>query len=206
MGYEATLLPKICTAILEARDAEALQSNQYALAIQADMLIRAFAQVGIIALIDEATGYQADRDKDELQRLLKAYLSEEALRWVKTFPSEFFNQIYRLKGWSRPINIHAHTPMMGKYINTLVYKRLPDGVMEQLRKMNPVNEDTKRRRYKHHQFLTEDIGHPDLKAHLQKVIGLLQASLTWDEFLQLFGRVFMHANTGVQQTLNFDED
>lgn len=205
-GYEATLLPKICNAILEARDAGALQQNQIPLAVQADMLIRALAQVGIIALIDEATGYQAERDRDELQRLLKLYLSEEALKWVKRFPAEFFNQIYRLRGWQRPMNLHAHSPQMGKYINELVYERLPEGVMDQLKKLNPVDDETKRRKYKHHQFLTEDVGHPDLQAHLIKLIGLMQASTDWDMFKQLFGRVFMKSADGVQQKLSFNGD
>lgn len=206
LGYEATALPKMCSAILNARDAGALRPQQAPMATVADMLIRAFAQVGIIALIDEATGYQAERDRDELQQLLKHYLSEEALKWVKRFPSEFFNQIYRLRGWQRPMNLHAHSPQMGKYINELVYERLPEGVMDQLRKVNPVVEDTKRRRHKHHQFLTEDVGHPDLQTHLIKLIGLMQASLDWDQFKELFGRVFMKNRGAVQQALNFGDE
>lgn len=203
-GYEASILPKICVAILEAKDAKALSPNQMALAVQAEVLVRALAQVGIIALIDEATGYQAERDRDELQRLLKAYLTEEALRWVKRFPAEFFNQIYRLRGWQRPMNLHAHSPQMGKYINELVYERLPEGVMDQLKKLNPIKEETRRRRYKNHQFLTEDVGHPDLQTHLIKLIGLMQASLDWAQFRELFGRVFLKTNGGVQQTLRFE--
>ena len=72
-GFEATILLQICEAILNARDAGALKTGQeqrYAKA--ADTLMRAFATVGIIALVDEATGYQAQRDHDELQKILNA--------------------------------------------------------------------------------------------------------------------------------------
>lgn len=65
-GYEATILPDICSAILDARNSGRLKSNQAALGESAEALLRAFAKVGIVALVDEATGYQADRARDEL--------------------------------------------------------------------------------------------------------------------------------------------
>jgi hypothetical protein len=94
--------------------------------------------------------------------------------------------------------------MMGQMINSLVYERLPEGVMEQLRKQNPIREETKRRKFKHHQFLTEEVGHPHLRSHLQKVIGLMQASLSWEEFKKLFGRVFF-PQAGTQPELGLDD-
>mgnify|MGYP003561277120 CR=1 FL=1 len=55
--------------------------------------MRAFARVGITALVDEATGYQYERENDELQKILKAYISEELLPWQKRFPDIFYNCI-----------------------------------------------------------------------------------------------------------------
>lgn len=70
------------------------------------MLIRSFAKVGIISLIDEATGYQYDRERNELQRILKAYVSEEILKWQLTFTDEFYKEIFRLWNYSyTPNNI-----------------------------------------------------------------------------------------------------
>ena len=203
-GYEATALPKICSAILNARDAGALRQQQMPMALVADMLIRAFAQVGIIALIDEATGYQAERDKDELQKFLALYLSEERLKWVSTFPSEFFSHIFRLKNWKRPITAQARPPMMGKIINKIVYERLPDGVLRELQQRNPVDYESKRRKWKHHQFLSNDIGHPDLRVHIQQLLALMRASRTWDEFTELFTRAFF-PNAGDQPTLGLED-
>jgi len=62
-------------------------------------LIRGLARVGIIALVDEATGYQEVRARQELQRILEAYVQAELRPWIKTFPDEFFKEIYRLQGW-----------------------------------------------------------------------------------------------------------
>lgn len=204
-GYEATILPEICAAIIDAKDAGDLPPNRLPMAAVATMLLRAFAKVGVIAVIDEATGYQAERDKDELQQLLKLYLSEEALKWMKAFPAEFFNQIYRLRGWKRPLQLNAHSPFMGRIINELVYDRLPPGVHEELRKKNPKTDDTGYRKYKHHQFLTQDIGHPHLQSHLQKIIVLMQISRSWEEFKQVFGRAFF-PDAGDQPTLGLEED
>jgi hypothetical protein len=39
-------------------------------------LLRGFARVGIIALVDEATGFQRDRTKDALSKILEAYIAK----------------------------------------------------------------------------------------------------------------------------------
>lgn len=204
-GYEATMLPRICTVILEARDAKDLSPSQAALAAQADMLIRALAQVAIIALVDEATGYQADRDRDELQKLLSVYLSSERLKWVSRFPNEFFEHVFRLRGWHKPLDPNKRPRAMGIIINKIVYDQLPEGVIDELQKRNPVDFDTKRRKWKHHQFLSEDIGQPDLRGHILQLLALMRISDSWDDFYRHFLRAF-HADNGVQQELDFDED
>ena len=98
----------------------------------ADSLIRGLARVGIIALIDEATGYQYDRDRYDLERFLAVYLSEERLKWAKTFPDEFYKRIYDLKNWPFPGGT-KRTPLIGKITNTIVYEKLPPGVLEKLK-------------------------------------------------------------------------
>ena len=105
-GVDATLLPEICEAWLKARDAGVLQPQQYRIAEKADVLMRASADVGIVALVDEATGYQEVRDRQELQRILEAYIGKELLPWTKRFPDEFFGQLFRLRGWQySPVSV-----------------------------------------------------------------------------------------------------
>lgn len=69
IGLEATLLPKVCDVWLRARDAKALTKIQLPVADRADVLMRGLAHTGIIALVDEATGYQEVRPRDELQKI-----------------------------------------------------------------------------------------------------------------------------------------
>ena len=116
------------------------------------MLMRALAHVGIIALVDEATGYQDQREKDELRSILKAYISEDLLPWTERFPREFFKQIYRLHGWEFNKKTTRHTPLVGKLINRWVYEQLPKGVLGELQTRNPVVPEKGYRRHKHHQL------------------------------------------------------
>ena len=76
-GYSAELLPKVCDVYLRARDAGVLAANQQHIAKQADILMRALAHVGIMALVDEATGYQYDRARDALARILEKFIAKE---------------------------------------------------------------------------------------------------------------------------------
>jgi|SRR5437764_178463 len=73
-GFEATKLVDFCDAMLEARNHIELSPRQAIIAEQCEILVRSFAKVGIIALIDEATGYQYERERDELQNQLQKIL------------------------------------------------------------------------------------------------------------------------------------
>jgi hypothetical protein len=181
VGYSAEVLPAVCDVWLKAREAGDLQAQQLVRAQNAEILLRALAKIGIVALVDEATGYQQDRDRDELHKLLAIYLSAERLQWAKRFPDEFYKQIYRLKGWNWP-NQGKRTPLLGKITNQIVYDKLPDGVLTELQNRNPTNQNTKRRLWKHHQFLSEDIGQPDLRDHLLQLIAIMRISPNWRIF------------------------
>lgn len=203
-GYEAEILPDICDAVLAARSAGELQKQQMHIAEQCEMLVRGFARVGIIALVDEATGYQEERDREELHRILEAYLSEERLAWAKRFPDEFYKQVYRLRGWKWPPAGRAKPSIIGHITNDIVYDRLPPGVLGELRKRNPTQELTKRRKWKHHQFLSEDFGQPDLRDHLLQVVAVMRVSRTWDSFKRNFDEAFPKPGTQIEMSLDDD--
>ena len=75
-GYKAEILPEICNLYLEARREKILLPNQKNLARQSEILLSSFAKVGIIALIDEATGFQFNRKYDALRILLQQYIKK----------------------------------------------------------------------------------------------------------------------------------
>lgn len=202
-GYEATILPEICDAVLEARKAGELLKQQTHIADQCEALIRAFAKVGIVALVDEATGFQADRDRDALHKLLSVYLSEERLAWAKRFPDEFYRQVYRLKGWPWPVG-KGKTPLLGHITNDIVYDRLPEGVLDKLRELNPTQEETKRRKWKHHQFLSQEVGQPDLRDHILQILPIMRISKDWATFKRHLDVAF--PKLGTQMDMLAEED
>lgn len=188
-GYDATVLPAVCDIWLKARDAGALQAQQLEKAQKADSLMRALAHVGVVALVDEATGYQEVRDKKALQAILDQYLRIEFAAWAKRFPDEFYQEMFRLKGWSyNPLSV-ARPGVVGKYTTDIVYERLAPGIVEELERINPKN-DKGNRKNRHHQWLSDDVGHPALAQHLHASIGLMRASEGWEDFMRLLDRAF----------------
>jgi hypothetical protein len=183
-GYRAELLPQVCEVYLKARDAGKLSIRQKHIAIQADILMRGLAHVGIIALIDEATGYQYIRARRALDKILDMFIAKELSKWAKIFPDEFYEHLFRLRGWQYyPMSVKKPA-YVGKLTNDIVYMRLAPGVLEQLKKLNPITS-TGRRRHKHHQWLTEDIGHPQLREHLASIILLMKVSKNWNTFYRM---------------------
>ena len=179
-GYEATILADICDVVLQARKEGKLHYQQEHIAEQCEILLRAFAKVGIVALVDEATGYQYIRQRDALERLLEEFLSEELRRWVKTFPGAYFRELCRLRDVKFRPDMRL-PPYFGHLTNDIVYKRLAPGVLEALRERSPKNEKGNRPN-KLHQWLSEESGHPKLIQHLGAVIGLMRISTSYDEF------------------------
>lgn len=187
-GFTAEVLPSICEVFIEAERAGKLGETQRHIADRARILYRGFAKLGIIALIDEATGFQEIRERDALQAYLERYIRAELAAWVKTFPDEFFRELYRLKHW--PWNGSSRRPgVVGRYIKDLVYERLGPGIIAELERKNP-SDGKGKRKAKHFQFLTEDIGHPALAQHMHALIGFMRAEDNWDSFKVRFTRAF----------------
>jgi hypothetical protein len=183
-GYEATVLADLCEAVLAARSEGVLQKQQEHIAKQAEILVRGFARIGIIALVDEATGYQRDREKDALTKILEAWVAKELQAWVKTFPREFYEHMFRLRGLEFSSNSVRRPQYFGHLTNDIVYKRLEPGVLRELKRVTPRNEEG-RPTAKYSQSLTKNIGYPKLKEHLGAVVAYMKISKTWDGFLNL---------------------
>jgi len=201
-GYEATILPEICDAVLEARNALALNHQQKHIAKQAEILVRAFARVGIIALVDEATGFQEIRDRQALAEILKKYIDGELYKWTETFPLALYKEIFRLKGWAW--NNGKMPQVVGHYTNDLVYDRLTKGMLEELKRINPKSAETGRRKHRNYQFLTPEIGYPALNQRLYELLGMARASVTWEQFYRLVDKTY--PRMGETRPLPFAED
>lgn len=200
VGYEATILADICDAMFDARKAGRLSPKEMLIADQCEMLTRAFAKVGIIALVDEATGYQGVRERKALQAILDKYLRKEFAAWAKRFPDEFYKEMFRLKGWRWEPSSVKRPGVVGKYTTDIVYDRLAPGIVEELENKNPTNSKG-RRKVKHHQFLTAEIGHPALAQHLYAVIGFMRASNDWGSFKRSLDQAFPRKGATLEMQL-----
>ncbi|HZM02698.1 MAG TPA: P63C domain-containing protein [Candidatus Saccharimonadales bacterium] len=187
-GYEAQVLPEVCDFILTCKDNGLMSDEKYAKIVFAcNSLVRALAKVGIIALVDEATGYEEVREKKALQKILEAFLLKEFAAWAKRFPDDFYKEMFRLRGWEWNKMSVARPSYVGKLTNDLVYERLAPGILNELKRRNPKNESGNRK-HKHHQLFTDDIGHPALSQHLHATITLMKASSDWNTFHRMMDK------------------
>lgn len=187
-GIKAEIIPKICDVWLDADKEAKLGSRQKQIARQAEVVMRSLAHVGIIALVDEATGYQEIRDRDALQTILDKYLKDEWSKWSLLFPDNFYKQLFRLKGIAYPAGENGRKPSyVGHWTNDVVYSRLAPGVQDELKILNPRTASGSRKR-KHHQHFTKDFGHPNLEKHIDNITFLMEGCSTWDEFRKILDK------------------
>jgi hypothetical protein len=206
-GYEATILPDICDAVLDARKAGKLHPSQDKFAAQCEILVRAFARVGIIALVDEATGYQRERAKDALAQILEAFIAKELQPYVSTFPAEFYQHMFRLRGLEFPTGSVKRPQYFGVLTNNLIYKRLAPGVLEELKRVTPKLESG-RHKEKLFQRLTGNIGYPKLREHLGSIVTIMKLSKDWHQFMGTLDQLHPKYGETISLALDYrpDED
>jgi len=199
-GYDANILPLVSDLYLQARASGDLLKSQYETALKCEILVRSLAKLGITALVDEATGYQYERERDELQIILKAYISEELLPWQQRFPHEFYRQIFRLNGWEYTVqNLKTKPSVVGNWTNKYIYKQLPQGVLDELKKITPKNTEGKHTEHLHRR-LSEDVGHPNLNNQIVTTVTIMKLSKNWRDFNEKFNNIFG------QSTFDFEEE
>lgn len=178
-GYDSLLLPAMCDVYLRARRDGALTKSQEKLAIQAEILLTAFAKIGITALIDEATGYQKSRNNDALRMLLAQYIAEGLREWARTFPDSFFDELDRLYSNEKTTS-RSRPRYYGKFINKYIYEPIEHGyVKAELDKLNITPEGKRRARF--HQWLTDE-GKTILVHRTGKVEGLMERCQNIEQF------------------------
>ncbi len=191
-AFDAAILPAVCDVWLRAREAGALQKQQLSKAHHAEILTRALAQTGIVALIDEVTGYEKVRPQNALQAYLELVIRKELAAWAKKFPDEFYENIYRLKGWKWPGMQKNRFSVVAHYTRDLVYERLGPGVLRELESKTPKN-DRGQRKNRLHQWLTEDVGDPMLAQHLHALLMFQRLAIAnghgWMRFVQMVDQV-----------------
>lgn len=177
-GYRAELLPDLCEIYLAARQDGKLPANQQRIARQAEILVRGLATVGIIALVDEATGYQEIRTKDALSRILEAFVAKELQPWISSFPQDFYRELFRLRGIEFDPKSVKRPQYFGHITNDIIYDRLAPGVRDELKKAQK-KADKSGKMFQH---LTKNLGYPKLREHLGSIVTLMRMSDSWEQF------------------------
>ncbi|MGF1482783.1 MAG: P63C domain-containing protein [Opitutales bacterium] len=189
LGFRADLLPQVCEVYLAARQAIPLHHTQRRLAEAAELIMRGLARLGITALIDEATGYQYDRARNALANILEKFIAKELRAWTKTFPADFYEEIFRLNGWKFDPSSVARPGVIGTWTNDIVYKRLAPGVLDELRAKTP-RTPAGNRKHRYFQWLSGDVGHPKLLAHIEGLRMLMKVSESWEEFRERLDKFY----------------
>ena len=184
-GFEATALADMCDVILDARKAGVLTPRQRHYADQCEITLRSFARVGIIALVDEATGYQYDRPRRDLQELLKKFLAEELVRYVGAFPSDYFKYLCQLRGVELRSDMRL-PPYFGHLTNDLIYKRIAPGLLQALKERRLELGSRSNNLYN---WTSEDKGYPALQLQLGAVIALMKVNKDWDSFYKQLNQI-----------------
>jgi hypothetical protein len=205
-GYDASVLVAVCDVWLRAREAGALQKQQLPKAQKAEILTRALANTAIVALVDEATGYEKIRPQNALQHYLELLVRKELAAWAKKFPDEFYENIYRLKGWVWPGMSKNRYSVVAHYTNNLVYERVAPGLLKDLQAKSPKN-DRGYRSNRLHQWLTEDVGDPMLAQHLHSLMMFQRLAIAngygWNRFLNMVDQVLPRRGDTMQLPLEF---
>lgn len=184
-GFSADLLPQICGVFLDAKAENALVHNQIHIAERALILIRGFANVGIISLVDEATGFQYDRPRRDLEEYLSKFLSESLRRWVRTFPGDYFKHLCRLK--NVPLRPDMKLPQyFGHLTNDLIWRRIAPGLLRALKERRSERGSPSN---KLHSWTSDELGKPELLLHLGTVVGLMKVNTDYDAFHSQLDRI-----------------
>jgi hypothetical protein len=183
-----------------------LQPNQAHIADQCEILVRGFARVGIIALVDEATGYQEDRARDALARILESFIAKELQPWVQTFPVDYYKELFRLRGLPFPTDTVKRPQYFGVLTNDIVYKRLAPGVLDELRRVTPRDEETGRHKHKFFQRLTTNTGYPKLREHLGAVVAVMKLSSRYPDFINKLDQLYPRYDDTLPLPLDYKKE
>lgn len=206
--YDHTVMIDICKAIWQAAKEGKLHPSQEFLAKQAEMIIIASARLGLAALIDEATGYVKDKNKEEYRELYKEYIREQAREYEKEFPEQFYDVIYKIYNLRRNPLAKNHPQFFGGVTRKYIYAPLAysnGAILEMLDELNPVVYNRGGRKYKLHQFISI-IGLPAFRAMIWQFIGIGNASRTKESFDRAFKRAFPGPERFLPGFDNFDDD
>lgn len=165
----------MCQEYVDSLGKGLLLKTQMHLAVQASRMLCAFAKVGIIALVDEATGYQAQRAACELSFAYRAILLESQRDWDLMWPAECVVALCSLHGVRYIGGSYPH--FLASTFDRLYRAILGDAVVDELKRRNPEPKFGTN----HHQWLTPE-AREVVRRNIDIVTLLARQSGSKDEF------------------------
>jgi hypothetical protein len=181
-AYSSALVDHALSAIDKTK--LSLTNRQLEIANRAVRFQQACSDIGLVALVDEATGYQYEREADALQLKLKLYLAEDMRKWERTYPEQLWVEFGRLTNWKG--TIHQRPKYWGKLIMELIYGYLDPDVAKWLKENAP--KPMKGQNY--HQWLSSQYGLKKLTEHIWLVIGMAAACHSMKELRERMAERF----------------
>lgn len=174
-GREAVWLVDLLRAYDEADDAGLLHHTQRHLARNARKILRALAGVAMVALIDEATGYQAIREAGALSFAFRALLLDSHDTWDLMWHPGFVDAIVRLHGCR--YDGGPQPRWLASTYDKLYGLILGAEVVAELKRRNPEPKFGTN----HHQWLTPE-AREVVRRNIEVVVALADTSGTKAEF------------------------
>lgn len=196
IGYRAEFVVQLFNLYVTlAMEGANVRPHQREIAKRCNKMIVAWGIKGLESAIDDVTGYAHDRFAQAQRLVLEAFIAPEARSWELTFIDRYYREAYRLHGWRWQPGLRRHPGCLAGFTMRYVYGLLPEVVLRDLYLRNPKNSKG-RRRFRFHQLLSKDIGHPQLRIAIEGVMSVMACSNNMDDF-----KVNYEARFGKQQLI-----
>ena len=136
---DCRVITDFCRLMLQLRSLKKISGPYLQYAQNCERFMVGLADTGLVALIDEATGYRKRRH-DEYKQLFLQFIQDEHTDWLKEFQDPFFDGIYKIYNLPR-MTKSQHPRFFGAFIAKYVYYPLASSrgaILENLREKNPL--------------------------------------------------------------------
>lgn len=185
-GIEVVKIAEYAATIVDQKLDGVLHHSRERFVERARQIEKNLTKLALIALVDEATGYQTARQPDALRELMRAYMLDEPMGWERAIPEGLYVLAARLYGYVYREGQKEKPAFLRSWTWRYVYAFLPPEVREEIQR---VNHDPHLHGTKHHQHLTPVIREV-LRLHANALVDVLVQSFNPADFKMRFERRF----------------
>lgn len=172
---EAGVLTQLAGGVVRSALAGTLKASRRHMVEPCMAIMDALGNVGEVALIDEATGYQHHRAPDALQDLFSKLIRKTAADWERRFHPEYYTAICKLFGFQYGNRHRSLPPIVGKITMDWVYQVIfPPEIMAEIK--------SRQKSEKLHQWLTKEGGLGLLEKQRDAVMMIARSSTDYQDF------------------------